>query len=87
MTLDELLLQLRHRRLILISAEEIWPSPHATQELHRAIRRHRKGLQVLMKWASIEVCASRDNHRQYWRYTGGQCYTCTVCQRLLSEVS
>ncbi len=49
MTLDELLLQLRHRRLILISAEEIWPSPHATQELHRAIRRHRKGLQVLMK--------------------------------------
>ncbi len=87
MTLDELLLQLRHRRLILISAEEIWPSPCITQELHRALRRHRQGLKVLMKWASIEVCASRDNHRQYWRYTGGQCYTCTVCQRLLSEVS
>ncbi len=87
MTIDELLLQLRHRRLILISAEEIWPSPRVTQELHRALRRHRKGLALLIRWSDIRTCASPTWHRGYWRYEGSQKYRCEACERLLPEVS
>ena len=83
-TLDELLLQLRRRQLILISESEIWPSPLFTQEIKRAIRRHRQGLKVLLRWASIDVCASRDLHRQYWRYIGNNRYECEKCKHFVT---
>ena len=81
MTLDELLLQLRRRRLILISESEIWPSPLFTQEIEKALRRHRKGLRVLLRYSEIAVCPAKDLHRQFWRRDRDG-YVCEMCQRL-----
>lgn len=82
MTLDELLLAIRERRLILVSENEIWPSPQYTGAIRRALHKHRKGLRLLIAWGSIETCPSRDLHRKYWRYAGAGRYECEVCNRL-----
>ena len=84
MSLDELLLQLRKRQLILISESEIWPSPLFTKEIKRAIRRHRNGLRTLLRWSDIATCPSSNLHRQYWRYLGGNRYECEVCKRFVT---
>jgi hypothetical protein len=82
-SIDELLHELRQRRLILISDHEIWPSPLLTQEITRALKKHRKGLTVLIRWADINVCPSSPNHRKYWRYVPGeQRFECEVCRRI-----
>jgi hypothetical protein len=85
MTIDELLWELRQRQLILISEREIWPSPFCTQDISRALRKHRKGLRVLLAWSSIDTCPARDLHRQYWRYAGAGRFTCDMCRQLLPE--
>ncbi len=87
MTLDELLLYIRAYRLLLISHEEVWPDPFVTQGIRRALRRHRRGLKVLIAWSDIRTCASPNMHRKYWRRADGQRYECEVCQRLYKEVS
>jgi len=81
-TLDSLLLEVRERRLILISPDEIWPSPHVTQELHKAMRKHRQGLALLMRWSSVDTCPARALHRQYFKYVGNGNYVCTICQQI-----
>lgn len=81
MTIDHLLAEIRLRRLVLISESELWPSPAITQELVRALKYHRLGLALLIRWSSIDVCPSRDNHRQYWIYRHG-CYVCELCERI-----
>jgi len=81
-TLDSLLLEVRERRLILISPDEIWPSPHVTQELHKAMRKHRQALSLLMRWSSVDTCPARDLHRKYWKYAGGGCYICEICAKI-----
>lgn len=87
MTLDELLLYIRAYRLLLISHEEVWPDPFVTQGIERALRRHRRGLKLLIAWSDIRTCASPTWHRTYWRRADGQTYTCEACARLLQEVS
>ncbi len=87
MMLDELLLYIRAYRLLLISERELWPSPRITPAIYKAVRRHRKGLKLLIAWADVRTCASPDNHRKYWRRADGQRYECEVCARLLQEVS
>ena len=87
MTLDALLSEIRERRLVLISESELWPSPAITGPIRRGLRRHRKGLARLIAWSSIDVCPSRDLHRQYWRYAGQDRYECDVCRQLLPVVS
>jgi len=82
MSLDELLARIRLYRLLLISESEIWPSPFVTQELHKAMRKHRKGLRVLLRWSDIRTCASPTWHRPYWKHCGEQVYTCDVCRRI-----
>lgn len=86
-SLDALLAELRERRLILISAGELWPSPRITREIRQGLRRHQKALETLLTWSSIDVCPSPDLHRRYWRYAGQGTYQCEVCQQLLAEVS
>ncbi len=86
MTIDELLRQLRLRRLILISEREVWPSPRLTCTISRAVRRHKQGLRLLIDWSSIATCPNRDLHRQYWRYVGAGRYGCDACA-MLQEVS
>ncbi len=87
MTLDELLSEMRLRRLILISEREVWPDPALTQEVLRAMKRHQSGLKVLIRWSDVATCPARDLHRQYWRYAGNGRFECTACARLYKEVS
>jgi hypothetical protein len=81
MSLEALLLELRARRIVLISAGEVWPSPLYTCTIKRAVRKHRKVLAELLHSSSIEVCPSRDLHRPFWRYVGGR-YVCGICSRI-----
>ena len=87
MTLDELLSEMRLRRLLLISEREVWPSPDVTQAITRALRRHQSGLKVLIRWSDVATCPSRDLHRHYWRYAGNGRFECMACARLYKEVS
>jgi hypothetical protein len=87
MTLDELLYHFRERRLVLISEREIWPSPLLTDTIRRGLRRHRKGLRLLIRWSDVRTCCSPTWHRGYWKHAGAQYYTCEVCESLLKEVS
>lgn len=82
MTLDEFLLQVRLRRLVLISERDVWPSPRVTGDIVQALRRHRKHLLTLIRDGDIRVCPSWDRHRPYWRYAGQGRYVCEVCERI-----
>lgn len=48
MTMDELLAEIRQRRLILINEREIRPVPGYTQDIKRTMRKHRQGLALLV---------------------------------------
>jgi hypothetical protein len=72
MMLDEFLLQVRLRRLILISAGDVL----------QALRLHIKHMLTLIRDGDIRVCPSRDLHRQYWRHAGNGRYICEVCERI-----
>ena len=85
MTLMQLLMELRRRQLILISASEIWPSPLLTCKIRSAVRRHRKFLATLLHLADARVCASPMWHRRYWCYRQGR-YICEMCARLSEEM-
>ena len=82
MSLDELLLAIRERRLLLLSENEIWPSPLDTRAIRRALHKHRKGIRLLIAWDSIDTCPSRDLHRKYWRYAGNGRYICEICEKI-----
>lgn len=83
MTLDMLLYSIRERRDILVSEEEIWWSSHGPdRHMAQALRRHKRGVRTLLKWASVEVCPSRDLHRRYYRYSGAGRFACELCERL-----
>lgn len=71
MSIDELLFTIRERRLILINEREIWPAPGYTADIKRALRRHRKGLRLLIASADTRTCSSPGLHRRYWRYASG----------------
>ena len=88
MTLDALVREIRVRGLVLISEQEVWPSPLYSCKLQRAVKKHRQGLRLLLHDSATSVCASSWWHRSRWNYSGNGRFTCEVCQRqLLSEVS
>jgi hypothetical protein len=92
MTLQDLLQELRRRRLILTYNRRgvvvLWaPNTHVPRRIRQAIRSHSHLLNGLLWSASIDVCASPDLHRQFWRYSGTQWFTCELCEMLLWEVS
>lgn len=80
-TIDALLLELRARRLILIDESTVWPSPRLTCTIRRAIRRHKKGLALLLRYADISVCCSPPWHRRHWKYAGAGSYVCEICEQ------
>ncbi len=82
MSLQMLLLELRARRLVLISESEVWPSPRLTCTIRRAIRRHKKGLALLLRYADISVCSSPPWHRRHWKYAGAGRYVCEICSQI-----
>jgi hypothetical protein len=83
MTLEELLAQVRDRRLLLLQHGALWsPNQHVPMPTRRAIREHKAALLALIAEADIRVCASPSWHRAYWRRTTGQCYICEICQNI-----
>lgn len=83
MELDELLREVRRRRLILLQHGVLWspntPVPGATR---RAIVQHRPALLHLIKQGDIRVCADCELHRPYWKHAGSGRYVCDVCARI-----
>ncbi len=84
MTLDTLLLELRARRLILIDESTVWPSSRLTCSIRRAVRRHRRGLAMLIRWNSLWTCPTR-LHQEHYYYRRGE-WICAACEWLWPEV-
>ena len=82
MTLDSLLWLIREQRFILISPDELWPDPRIDGTIQRAIKRHQRGLGLLIEWSDIAACPSPDLHRKFWYHAGGQQYRCAACEQL-----
>ena len=91
MTIQELLSEVRARRLILTWSRSgritLWggctPIPC---DLRQAVAAHNRDLQWLISRSGICVCTNPDLHRAYWSYQLKR-YCCDACARLLSEVS
>jgi hypothetical protein len=86
MSIEDALLYLRENKVFLCYTEnglDLWtcgrPMP---QPLRRSIYKHREQLAAMMQSGDVRTCPSRDLHRRYWRYEGGQSYTCEVCTAL-----
>ena len=83
MTLDELLTEVRRRRLILISNGVLWsPNTPTPAAIRSAIVKHRPTLLHLIRQGDVRVCADAELHRPYWKRAGGQFYQCEVCARI-----
>lgn len=86
MTLDMLLFELRVWQCLLISESEIWPSSYMPldelRQMKRALRKHRRGLRLLLRESDISTCPARDLHRREWRYSGGGRFVCQVCEEI-----
>lgn len=83
MTLDMLLYCLELRRDLLISEDEIWwSSLGPDKRMARALRKHRRGLRLLMQLSDISTCPARDLHRASWYYSGAGRFTCHDCERI-----
>ena len=85
MSLDALLWLIRELRLILVSPTELWPDPRIGPSIRRALKRHRRGLTLLLREANITVCSSPDLHRSFYYHRDGR-YICGMCEQLLPEV-
>lgn len=83
MNIDDLLAQVRERRLILQGNAALWsPNTYTPQVTQRAVKQHRTALLRLISQADIRVCPSQNWHKAYWRYAGNQRYVCEICARL-----
>lgn len=88
MTLEETLSAIRQRQLLLTGQATLWaPNTHVTQDIRKAITRHRAALLCLVAESDIRMCASPGLHRRYWKHRGGQRYICCKCEELLPFVS
>lgn len=84
MTLDETLIQIRSRPLLLTGEAQLWhPNQHVTQDVTQAVKRHRRALLALLVLADVRVCPNPGLHRKYWRYAGAGLFVCDKCQELL----
>ena len=83
MTLDELLAQVRDRRLMLLQHGVLWsPNQHVPMPTRRAIREHKAELMRLIAKADIRTCASPNWHRSHWKHVGNGRYCCEVCENI-----
>jgi hypothetical protein len=84
MTLDELLVQVRDRRLLLLQHGAIWsPNQYVPAVTRRAIREHKAELMRLIAESDIRTCASPSWHCSYWKHAGNGCYRCQVCENIV----
>jgi hypothetical protein len=83
MSLEELLSQIRARRLMLTYGAALWaPNTSVDAATRRAIREHRAQLAALIQQADIRTCASPLHHRSYYRYVGDRRYVCEMCEQI-----
>jgi hypothetical protein len=83
MTLDMLLSWLALRQDLLVSEDEIWWSEMGPDsQIMRALRIHRKGVRLLLRWNDWSVCPARSLHAPYARYAGHGRYVCEACEFL-----
>lgn len=91
MTLDMLLFLIRISRSILVSESELWPASTLSvalqRDLRRGLRRHRRGVRLLLAWSSIDACPNPGLHRQYFYHAGNQEYRCAMCERLAAWIA
>ncbi len=85
MTLEELLAQIRARRICLTYSRSgqltTWPGQRVPRAIRAALRSHSHELQQMIARGDIAVCENFDLHRQYWTFRGQQRYVCAVCER------
>ena len=91
MSLEQLLSEVRQRRLMLTSGRTgrviLWsPNQYVPLSIRQAIHAHSYSLYLLMQESVISVCSNPDLHRNEWDYRAGR-YVCSACSRLLDEVS
>lgn len=91
MSLDELLQEIRARRLILLQGSRgrvlLWsPNTRVPLAVRQAIRRYNRELARMIARSEIYVCPNADLHRKSWDYELRR-YCCNVCARLVKEVS
>jgi hypothetical protein len=91
MTLQDLLQEIRQRRLILTYNRRghvvLW-APHTYVPLatRQAIRFHNRALLRLIARSETSVCANPMLHKKSWGYYNRR-YACDICAVLLKEVS
>lgn len=86
MTFEQLLYEVRARRLILTYSRTgrvvPWsPGQGVPRHVRSAIARHNAALQMLIARSDINTCPNPDLHRQSWSYQVCR-YCCDVCARL-----
>jgi hypothetical protein len=91
MTLEQLLSEIRQRRLILTFSKRgrlvlYAPGVDVPLSIERAVRSHSQQLRRLIDRSDIATCPAPDTHRQYWDYRNRR-YVCLACERLWEEVS
>lgn len=87
MSLEQLLSEIRQRRLILTWSQRrglvLWaPNIYVPAATRRAIAAHREELIHLVEAADVRVCCHSDLHRHSWQHAGSQRYACQICARL-----
>jgi hypothetical protein len=91
MSLEQLLQEIRRRCLVLTYGRSgritLWsPNTYVPLTIRQAIRSHSQALQRLIASSDVSVCVNSGLHRQEWDYRARR-YSCSICERLLSEVS
>ncbi len=85
MTLEELLAQIRARRICLTYSRSgqltTWPGQRVPPRIRVALRSHSRRLQAMIAHGDIAVCENADLHRFAWYYAGQGVYRCEVCER------
>jgi len=86
MSIDLLLAYVRLTRSILVSESEIWLNQNVAQDIEkdmrRGLRKHRRGIRLLLTWSDYAICPNPDLHRRYYRYEGLGRFICGKCEEL-----
>ncbi len=91
LTLEQLLSEIKQRRLILTFNQHgrvtLWtPKQSVPRSVRLAVRLHSLELYKRITRSDISTCVNPDLHRASWSYQTRR-YGCDVCARLLKEVS
>ncbi len=87
MTLDDILIEIRERPVILAFGRgRVVPAFPVPWQVRQAIRKYNSQLHHLMMFSDYRVCPSPGLHRASWYHAGSKCYRCKICQQTLASV-